>query len=81
LRLVPDAQLQVVGHTDNVGRAEANLTLSRDRARSVADALVSRAVGQNQIEVLGRGDTAPIASNGTVAGRQANRRVEFVRSR
>lgn len=80
LRLVPDAHVEVVGHTDDVGRSGANLVLSQERARAVADALVQRGVSPMQLTVLGRGETMRVASNATDAGRQANRRVEFSRS-
>ncbi len=80
VHMVPEAQVEVVGHTDNVGRSGANRTLSQERARSVAEALMLRGVSQTQLAVIGRGDTMPIASNATVAGRQANRRVEFIRT-
>lgn len=81
LRLVPEARVEVVGHTDNLGRTRTYMTLSRERARSVADALMMRGVETSQLTVLGRGDTSPIASNATDEGRRANRRVEFTRTR
>lgn len=81
LRQVPEARVEVVGHTDDSGRSRTNMTLSRARARVVADALIRRGVSASQLTVIGRGDTAPIASNATVEGRQANRRVEFTRTR
>lgn len=80
LRLVPEAHVEVVGHTDNVGRSSANLVLSQERARAVADVLVQRGVSPTQLTVLGRGETVRVAPNTTAAGRQANRRVEFSRS-
>jgi outer membrane protein OmpA-like peptidoglycan-associated protein len=81
LRLAPDARVDVVGHTDNVGRARANLLLSQERARAVAEALTLRGVSPAQLSVVGRGETMSMASNATAAGREANRRVEFTRSR
>lgn len=81
LRLAPDSRIDVVGHTDNVGRARANLLLSQERARAVAEALTLRGVSPTQLSVVGRGETMSIASNATAAGREANRRVEFTRSR
>ncbi len=76
---VPGAQIRVIGHTDDSGGAADNLRLSRDRAVSVAEDLFARGVARAQVAVEGRGEEAPVASNATAAGRQANRRVEFVR--
>ncbi|MBS7565240.1 OmpA family protein [Mucilaginibacter sp. Bleaf8] len=69
--------LKLAGHTDNVGSADANLKLSKDRAESVKAYLVSKGANPSRIEAVGYGKTQPIASNKTDAGRQKNRRVEF----
>ncbi|MBK0379426.1 OmpA family protein [Mucilaginibacter segetis] len=69
--------LKLAGHTDNVGSDAANLKLSKDRAESVKSYLVSKGVNASRIEAVGYGETQPIASNKTAAGRQDNRRVEF----
>lgn len=69
--------LKLAGHTDNVGSDNANLKLSKDRAESVKDYLVSKSANPSRIEATGYGETQPIASNKTAAGRQKNRRVEF----
>ncbi len=69
--------LKLAGHTDNVGSAEANLKLSKDRAESVKSYLISQGANPSRIEAVGYGKTQPIASNKTAAGRQKNRRVEF----
>lgn len=69
--------LKLGGHTDAVGSNAANLTLSKDRAESVKNYLVSRGVNFGRIEAVGYGETQPVASNKTAAGRQKNRRVEF----
>ncbi len=69
--------LKLGGHTDAVGSNAANLTLSKDRAESVKNYLVSRGVNVGKIEAVGYGETQPVASNKTAAGRQKNRRVEF----
>lgn len=69
--------LRIVGHTDSVGDAQKNLTLSETRARAVADALRREGVGQLEIRVEGRGEDEPIADNDTKEGRAKNRRVEF----
>jgi OOP family OmpA-OmpF porin len=69
--------LKLAGHTDNVGSADRNMRLSKDRAESVKAYLVSRGANPSRIEATGYGMTQPIASNKTAAGRQKNRRVEF----
>lgn len=79
LQQVPDARVRVVGHTDNVGLASANLELSKGRAQSVANAMLTLGASSDQLIVEGRGESSPIASNRTAAGREQNRRVEFVR--
>jgi len=69
--------LKLGGHTDNVGSAERNMALSKDRAESVKQYLVSQGVNPSKVEAVGYGAGQPIASNKTAAGRQKNRRVEF----
>ncbi|HEY0609252.1 MAG TPA: OmpA family protein [Chitinophaga sp.] len=69
--------LKLAGHTDNVGRDDNNMRLSKDRAESVKEYLVSQGANPSRIEATGYGETQPIASNKTAAGRQKNRRVEF----
>jgi len=73
-----NTKLKVVGHTDNVGNPDANLTLSKGRAQAVVDYLVSKGVPANRFqEVDGKGDTEPIADNSSAAGKAKNRRVEI----
>jgi outer membrane protein OmpA-like peptidoglycan-associated protein len=74
----PKTRLIVEGHTDNQGSEATNRALSQQRAQSVADALVMRGIPRDRIESIGRGPEFPVASNGTVEGRQLNRRVEMV---
>lgn len=69
--------LKLAGHTDNTGSAELNMRLSKDRAEAVKAYLVSKGANASRIEATGYGQTQPIATNKTAAGRQANRRVEF----
>jgi len=69
--------LKLAGHTDNVGSDAANLKLSKDRAESVKNYLVSQGANNGKIEATGYGESQPIATNKTDAGRQKNRRVEF----
>lgn len=78
LRAYPNSTVRVVGHTDDVGSAAYNKTLSRDRALAVARILVSYGVPSSRITYSGRGFAEPIASNTTAAGRAMNRRVEVL---
>lgn len=67
----------ITGHTDSSGSLASNQTLSEQRADSVKNALLSRGVAIGRIHSAGKGPRFPIASNDTVAGKQANRRVEL----
>lgn len=71
-------KLHVVGHTDNVGNAAANLDLSRKRADSVVKALVAAGIAAARLDSAGVGQYSPVATNRTEAGRAKNRRVELV---
>lgn len=77
----PEIDVEIHGHTDNVGSASYNLRLSQARANSVRDWLVRRGVVGSRIGTKGFGFTRPIATNDTDEGRQQNRRIEFVRVR
>jgi outer membrane protein OmpA-like peptidoglycan-associated protein len=68
----------VVGHTDNVGSVESNMTLSGARAAAVVKSLVQRGIGASRLAPHGAGPYAPVASNATDEGRARNRRVELV---
>lgn len=73
--------VQVVGHADSTGAASYNMDLSERRARNFGYALVNNGVAQNRIYTLGKGESEPVASNDTEAGRKQNRRVEvFIRA-
>jgi Outer membrane protein and related peptidoglycan-associated (lipo)proteins len=75
-----DLSLTIEGHTDNVGSAATNKTLSEKRAAAVKAALVgSYGVEAGRLETAGFGSTKPAGSNDTPEGRQTNRRVELVR--
>lgn len=69
--------IEVVGHTDSTGARTANMTLSYNRANAVAKYLQSQGVKSSRFAVEGYGPDYPIASNGTNAGREQNRRVEI----
>jgi outer membrane protein OmpA-like peptidoglycan-associated protein len=72
-----DTEILIEGHTDATGSAEHNLTLSHNRANSVARYLESHQVVPTRFTIMGYGESQPIADNGTSAGRAANRRVEL----
>lgn len=70
-------QIEISGHTDNVGSDEANLKLSEDRSKAVTEYLVSLGIKTERILYKGYGETKPLASNDNEEGKQLNRRVEF----
>jgi outer membrane protein OmpA-like peptidoglycan-associated protein len=74
----PGLNIEVGGYTDNVGGDGMNQTLSENRAGSVRDYLVQQGVATNSVSARGFGNTLPVASNGSSAGRQQNRRVELL---
>ncbi|MEO0912135.1 MAG: OmpA family protein [Pseudomonadota bacterium] len=78
LQQYPDSTVQVIGHTDNTGTRSFNQGLSERRAAAVASLLRQGGVPRSRIVAFGRGETQPLASNGTSEGRAANRRVEIV---
>jgi outer membrane protein OmpA-like peptidoglycan-associated protein len=77
LQTYPATYVNVVGHADSVGAADFNQRLSERRASAVAGDLIARGVLRDRLFVAGMGETQPIASNDTDAGRAANRRVEL----
>ena len=74
----PTYIVEVRGHTDNVGKAEMNQDLSERRALSVKNYLIGKGVPEKRMTSHGFGDTLPITTNKTSAGRALNRRVEFI---
>lgn len=72
----PGSDILIVGHTDQVGPASYNQSLSQRRAASAADYLVLRGVGRSRVSTRGMGETEPISGNDTERGRELNRRVE-----
>ena len=74
----PNIKVEIAGHTDNVGKPDKNMQLSRWRARSVEQYLEGKGVPGDQVTFNGYGHTKPVASNSTPKGKALNRRVEFV---
>lgn len=74
---IPDTEITIYGHTDNVGSAEANQKVSTKRAETVAKYLQSCGIASDRMIVEGKSFTNPVASNETAEGRAQNRRVEI----
>jgi len=74
----PGLKLDVEGHTDSVGGDAYNQRLSEQRGESVRDYLLQQGMSVGSVTTRGFGETQPVASNDTFAGRQENRRVELV---
>jgi peptidoglycan-binding protein ArfA len=73
----PDARVAVKGYTDNTGNDAINQPLSENRAKSVADFLVSQGIAAGNVTSQGFGSSSPVASNDTAEGKAQNRRVEI----
>ncbi len=78
IKACPDAKVTVIGHTDNTGDDSVNVPLSRNRAKSVADYLVSQGVPAGSVTAEGAGASRPVAGNATADGRAQNRRTEII---
>ncbi len=76
----PEMHLYVVGHTDDQGSFDYNMTLSRNRAQAVVDRLVNNyGADRGRLQPVGVGPAAPESTNETAQGRATNRRVELVK--
>ncbi len=73
----PALKLEMAGHTDNVGEAAANQSLSQRRAQAVVAYLTQHGIAAARLSAAGYGETQPVAPNATKLGRQLNRRTEF----
>lgn len=78
LKEYKSTMIQVGGHTDSTGSDQYNLMLSQNRAQAVANVLIGFGVEPVRTDVVGFGETSPIASNDTESGRAQNRRVELI---
>ena len=77
LKNYPELNLRIVGHTDDTGAGNFNKMLSEQRARAVADYLVSRGINRRRLITFGMGAGMPVSENDTITGRLKNRRVDF----
>ena len=76
MRRYPRANVELEGHTDNMGSDAYNMNLSRRRVESVKKYLVDKFnISASRISTVGYGESKPVSSNDTAAGRQRNRRV------
>jgi outer membrane protein OmpA-like peptidoglycan-associated protein len=73
----PSMEIEISGHTDNVGSAALNQRLSENRAKAVYDFLTRNGIASERLQFVGHGMTRPIASNDTEEGRAQNRRTEI----
>lgn len=78
LKNCPGLPMEIAGHTDSQGSESGNKALSQARAEAVLLALQGRRVDVSGMTAVGYGEGVPIADNGTEAGREANRRIDFV---
>jgi len=69
--------VEIEGHTDNIGSATHNITLSENRAKAVYDFLVDNGIDANRMSYKGFGANQPLATNDSEAGRAENRRTAF----
>ena len=73
-----DAVLELQGSTDSVGSDAYNQALGERRAKAVFDYLKSKGINPNRLKMVSFGESKPVASNATDAGRAQNRRVDLV---
>lgn len=71
-------EVEIQGHTDNIGKDEDNLTLSHQRAKSVYEYLIDKGISSSRLSYQGYGENKPVASNETWSGRAKNRRTVFL---
>lgn len=73
----PKLEIEIGGHTDNVGKRDFNVKLSQMRADAVRDYFIAKGIAEDRLTAVGYGPDEPIADNDTKAGQKENRRVEF----
>lgn len=75
----PELKFSVEGHTDSDGDEAHNMVLSKQRAKTVMDKLISMGISKDRLKSTGFGESKPLDSNATAEGKANNRRVEFVK--
>ncbi|WBU63082.1 OmpA family protein [Paracoccus aerodenitrificans] len=78
LQQYPNSRVEIYGHTDSTASESYNLDLSERRAQSVGGILTAAGVSGQRLVMIGRGESQPVASNDTEAGKAQNRRVEIL---
>ena len=73
----PEMRIKILGHTDDVGKEIDNQKLSEARAKAVHDRLLNKGIAKDRLRYEGKGESEPVADNGTEEGRKSNRRTEF----
>ena len=73
-----NSKIKIIGHTDNVGNDNDNLTLSQNRANAVVNALIKLGINPSRLTSEGKGESMPIADNTSEEGKSQNRRTEFI---
>ncbi len=74
----PNKSVQIIGHTDDVGKEEANLWYGQERANNVKNYLISQGIPKAKIKALSEGETNPIAPNDSEENKAKNRRIEII---
>jgi outer membrane protein OmpA-like peptidoglycan-associated protein len=70
--------LKAIGHTDDIGSKQTNLSISRRRAESAINYLISQGIDSKRLRSIGKGDSDPLYPNETEENRSRNRRVELI---
>ena len=78
LESYPEITITIIGHTDNIGSDEDNLSLSIDRSNAIKQSLIELGIDENRVKIDGKGESDPIADNTTDEGRALNRRTELL---
>ena len=73
----PEYNMEILGHTDNLGEKGPLLSLSKSRAKKVVEYLISQGIDESRLKSDGFGGEDPIASNESPSGRKQNERIEF----
>ena len=74
----PKVEIELGGHTDNLGDTNYNINLSQNRAKAVFDYLINNGIAPERLSYKGYGKSLPVADNNTEEGRANNRRTEFL---